>query len=201
MSGLFLRGTAALAALVALAACDTNSGRTTDTSLAQSDVPARDTQTAAGTATAGWSDAEIFGRLAMINGGRMAAAELAKARATNPDVKALADTIDREHVEMERELSALAQRLNVTPQAPDDSAVIKEQNEDMAELQRQNAGREWDEDFVDELQDWQEDTRSLLTRAIESTATPELRQTLMDMRSRLEQHLSRTTELKDRLDA
>jgi putative membrane protein len=148
----------------------------------------------------GMSDAEIFGLLAMVNGGRMAAAELAKARATSPEVKALADTIDRAHVEMEQRLSALAQRLNVTPVAPSDSSVIREQNEDMAELQQKSAGREWDQEFVDELEDWQEDTRALLTRAIESTRSPELRRELMDMRSRLQQHLRLTSEIEQRID-
>lgn len=199
MNGNLLRGTAAFAAVMTLAACDTNSGQISDT-LAQVDTAARDTQVATGATADGWSDPQIFGLLAMVNGGRMAAAELAKARATNPEVKALADTIDRAHVEMEQRLSQLAQRLNITPSTPDDSSVIKEQNEDMAELQRKNAGPEWDQEFVDELEDWQEDTRELFTRAIESTRTPELRQELMDMRTSLEQHLSRTRQLKERLD-
>jgi putative membrane protein len=194
-----VRGTAALVAATTIAACTTETGEPID-SLALRDTIGGDTQMSAGTTADGWNDAQIFGLLAMVNGGRMAAAELAKSRATSPEVKALADTIDRAHVEMEQRLSALATRLNVTPAAPDDSAMIKEQNEDMAELQRQNAGPEWDQEFVDELQDWQEDTRKLLTRAIESTRTPELRQALLDMRTRVEQHLTRTTELKDRID-
>jgi putative membrane protein len=193
-----LRNAVALAATVAIGACTTETGEPVD-SLALTDTVSLDTQISAGATADGWNDAQIFGLLAMMNGGRLAAAELARARATNPEVKALADSIDRAHLEMERELSALATRLNVTPAAPDDSAVIEEQNEDMAELQRASAGREWDREFVDELEDWQEDTRDILTRAIESTHTPELRQTLMDMRTRLEQQLAGTNELKERL--
>lgn len=198
MFGRLLRNAVALVGAVAIAACTTETGEPVD-SLALNDTVGMDTQISAGATADGWNDGQIFGLLAMVNGGRMAAAELAKARATNPEVKALADSIDRAHVEMARELSELATRLNVTPTAPDDSAVIKEQNEDMAALQRENAGREWDQEFVDELEDWQEDTRDILTRAIESTHTPELRQALMDMRSRLEQQLTRTNELKERL--
>lgn len=196
-----LRYTAALAAATLISACDTDAGDAID-SLAMRDTTAIDTgatQVSTGAMADRWNDAQIFGVLAMVNGGRMAAAELAKARATNPEVKALADSIDQTHVAMQRELSQLARRLNVAPATPDDSSVIKEQNEDMAELQRENAGREWDQEFVDELEDWQEDTREVLTRAIESTHTPELRQALLDMRTRLEQNLKRTAELEDRL--
>lgn len=198
MRSRLLRNAVALAGAVAIAACTTETGEPVD-SLALNDTVGMDTQISAGATADGWNDAQIFGLLTMVNGGRLAAAELAKARATNPEVKALADSIDRAHLEMEQELSALATRLNVTPAAPADSAVIEEQNEDMAALQRENAGREWDREFVDELEDWQEDTRDILTRAIESTHTPELRQALMDMRTRLEQQLARTNELKERL--
>jgi putative membrane protein len=158
-----------------------------------------ESQMAAGTTADGWSDAQILGLLSRLNGGRMAAAELAKERATNPEVRELAETLDREHVEMQRQLNDLASRMNLTPSAPEDSAGIVEANEELAELQSRNAGREWDEEFVDELEDWQEDTRDALTRAIEATRSDELRQALMEMRGTVEQHLQRTTQLKERL--
>ena len=195
----FLRGTAALAAVIAVTACDTDRGDTVD-SLALRDTTPMDTQIAAGVTADGWNDAQIIGLLSMVNGGRMAAAELARSRATSQEVTALVDTIDRAHVELEQQLSALAARLSITPAPPDDSSVVAEQNEDLAELQRQSAGAEWDREFVDELEDWQEDARVLLTRAIESTHTPELRQALLDMRTRVEQHLTQARALKDRLD-
>jgi putative membrane protein len=186
---------AALACAVMLSACDTGSDAdmmaTSDTGLAS--------ETAAGTTADGWSDAQIFGLLARINGGRMAAAELAKERATSPEVRELAEMLDREHANMEQRLSSLAQQMNVTPVAPQDSAGIVERNEDLAELQRENAGQEWDREFVDELEDWQEDTKEALTRAIESTASPEFRQALMEMRATVEQHLTQVNALKERL--
>jgi len=192
-----MNGAIALTAIVMLAACDT--GADSADSLAVNDTMGVESQMAAGTTADGWSDAQILGLLSRLNGGRMAAAELAKERATNPEVRELAEMLDQEHVEMQRQLNDLASRMNLTPSAPEDSAAIVEANEDLAELQRQTAGREWDEEFVDELEDWQEDTRDALTRAIESTQSDELRQALMEMRSTVEQHLQRTTQLKERL--
>lgn len=191
-------GAAALAVVAMLAACDMGSD---DPALATGDTVGLgvETETAAGTTVEGWSDAQTFGLLARINGGRMAAAELAKARATNPDVQALAEMLDREHANMDQRLSSLAQQMNVTPVPPEDSAMIAERNEDLAELQRENSGPEWDREFVDELEDWQEETRDALTRAIEFTQSAELRQALMEMRSTVEQHLARTQQLKEQL--
>ena len=197
MSNTRTNGAVALAAIVMLAAC--TAGSDSADSLAVNDTMGVESQVAAGTTADGWNDAQILGLLSRLNGGRMAAAELAKARATNPEVRELAETLDREHVEMQRQLNDLASRMNLTPSAPEDSAAIAEANEDLAELQSKNAGREWDEEFVDELEDWQEDTRDALTRAIESTHSDELRQALMEMRGTVEQHLQRTTQLKKRL--
>jgi putative membrane protein len=197
MSNTRTKGAIALAAIVMLAACD--AGSDSADSLAVNDTMGVESQMAAGTTADGWSDAQILGLLSRLNGGRMAAAELAKERATNPEVRELAETLDREHVEMQRQLNDLASRMNLTPSAPEDSAGIVEANEELAELQSRNAGREWDEEFVDELEDWQEDTRDALTRAIEATRSDELRQALMEMRGTVEQHLQRTTQLKERL--
>lgn len=194
-----MQATAALAIVAMLAACDT--GTDGADTLAVNDTMSMESATAAGTTADAWSDAQIFGLMARINGGRMAAAELAKERATNTELRQLAGMIDQAHVEMERRLSDLAQQMNVTPVAPEDSAMIAERNEDLAELQGKTAGLEWDREFVDELEDWQEDTREVLARAIESTQSAELRQALMEMRSTVEQHLQQTTQLKERLDA
>lgn len=190
-----MQTTAALAIVAMLAACDT--GTDGADTLAVNDTMSMESDTAAGT----WSDAQIFGLLARINGGRMVAAELVKTRATNADLRKLAETIDQAHVEMARRLNGLAQQMNLTPAAPDDSTMIAERNEDLAELQRMTAGLEWDRKFVDELEDWQEDTRDVLARAIESTQSAELRQALIDMRSTVEQHLQQTTQMKERLQA
>lgn len=199
MPNRLLKGAVALAAIVALAGCDTGDQDAAD-SLAMADTMGIDSQIATGSTTDGWSDAQIFGTLAALHSGRMAAAELAISRATDPEVKELAQLIDREHTQMNKDLLALAERMGVQPAAPADSGLINDRNEDLKELQEKEAGREWDAEFVDELRDWQEDSRELLTRAVESTRSPELRQALMDMRSNVEQHITRANALKERLD-
>ena len=199
MPNRLLKGAVALAAIAALAGCDMGDEGTAD-SLALADTMGIDTQIATGVTADGWTDAQIFGTLAALHSGRMAAAELANSRATDAEVKELAQEIDREHTQMNQDLLALAERMGVEPVAAVDSGLISDRNEDLKELQEKEAGREWDEEFVDELQDWQEDSRELLTRAIEATHTPELRQALMDMRSKVEQHITRANTLKERLD-
>jgi predicted outer membrane protein len=194
-----LKGAVALAAIAALAGCNMGDQGTTD-SMALADTMGIDTQIATGATADGWTDAQIFGTLTALHGGRMAAAELANSRATDPEVKELARVIDREHTQMNQDLLALAERMGVEPVAPVDSGLIRDRNEDLKELLEKEAGREWDEEFVGELQDWQEDSRELLTRAIEATHSPELRQALMDMRSTVVQHITRANALKERLD-
>ena len=199
MPNRLLKGAVALAAIATLAGCDTGDQETTD-SLALADTMGINTQVATGATADGWTDAQIFGTMTAWHGGTMAAAELANSRATDPEVKELARIIDREHTQMNQSLLALAERMGVEPVAPVDSGLIRERNDDLKELQEKQAGREWDEEFVDELQDWQEDSRELLTRAIEATHSPELRQALMDMRSTVEQHITSANALKERLD-
>ena len=199
MPNRLLKGAVALAAIAALAGCDMGDQATTDT-LAMADTMGTDTQIATGATADGWTDAQIFGRLTVLHGGRMAVAELANSRATDPEVKELAQVIDREHTQMNQDLLALAERMGVEPVAPADSGLIRERNDDLNELREKEAGREWDEEFVDELQDWQEDSREVLTRAIEAAHSSELRQALMDMRTAVEQHITRANALKERLD-
>jgi hypothetical protein len=100
---------------------------------------------------------------------------------------------------MNQDLLALAERA-WSRWPPVDSGLIRERNEDLKELQEKEAVSEWDEEFVDELQDWQEDSRASDARAIEATHSSELRQALMDMRSTVEQHITRANALKERLD-
>ena len=123
MCSRLLRNAVELAGAVAIAACTTETGEPVD-SLALNDTVGMDTQISAGATADGWNDAQIFGLLTMVNGGRLAAAELAKARATNPEVKALADSIDRAHLEMEQELSAL-QTENVRSRAAVEQAKAR----------------------------------------------------------------------------
>ena len=199
MPNRLLKGAISLAVIAALAGCDMGDQGAAD-SLAMADTMGIDTQIATGSTDDGWTDAQIFGTLTAMHSGTMAAAELANSRATDPEVKELAQAIDREHTQMNQDLLALAERTGVEPVAPVDSGLIRERNDDLKELQEKEAGREWDEEFVDELQDWQEDSRELLARAIEATHSPELRQALMDMRSTVEQHITRANALKERLD-
>lgn len=199
MPNRLLKGTVAFAAMAALAACDTSDRGSID-SLAMADTMGIDTQIATGVTADSWTDAQIFGMLSAVHSGRMAAAELANSKATDPEVKELAQLIDREHTQMNQNLLALAERMGVAPVAPTDSGLIRERNEDLKELQEKGAGRDWDEEFVDELKDWQEDSREVLARAIEATHSPELRQALLDMRSTVEQHITRASALEERLD-
>jgi predicted outer membrane protein len=147
-----------------------------------------------------WSDGGILGQISLANGAELAALELAHSRATSTELEKLAERIEHDYQDMNSRLQELASRMNVAPAIPSDSSALEDINDDIADLQEKDRGAEWDEEFVDDLVDWEQGMRDLLTRASQETQNAELRQMLADGRSTIDQHISDAKALEQKLD-
>lgn len=172
------RAAVALVAAVIVGACTAKDTEvvTTDTTPAMTD-----TTIAAGTITRDWSDANVVAYLTSANTIDIEGGESAAKKATDPEVKAFAQRMVKEHSAALKQVEALAKKLNITAPGRGDDDLIEDHNEAVTDLAGKEKGEEFDEayieheialhkDIIDDLEDALEDTKNAdLRAAIEAT--------------------------------
>ncbi len=71
-----------------------------------------------------WTDADIFAMVGAVNRGEIAEGRMAETKATNPAVRAFAKDMVTAHAMLLNQGQALAKRLNITPSASADTAIV-----------------------------------------------------------------------------
>jgi putative membrane protein len=119
-----------LAAAVALGACakrdnarNDTAGASTGAMMGTRDTGSRsDTSVSAGTAggaaTAAMSDANILALIGISNANEIGASQIALEKGTNPNVKAFARDMVKDHTAMQGDADAVAKRLKISPTPP-----------------------------------------------------------------------------------
>ncbi|MDQ3696435.1 MAG: DUF4142 domain-containing protein [Gemmatimonadota bacterium] len=199
-------GALTLAATLAIGACATDDRAdlydTTAVMAGDTAFGARDTMIAAGELGTedDWTDGQILGLLAAINTGEVAAAEVAKTKATHADVRAFAVKLETEHSAMLRSGEELARSANVASAAPEDSGLIKDANDDMEDLREKERGNDWDKEYLDKQIDIHEDVIENIDKALRNADNAQLRELLQMARPKVEAHLTEARQIKERLD-
>ena len=197
------RMAAVVAACVALGACKSNDNEAaTDSAAGVADTTAMagmaHDSTAGHANTGPLSDPQIFGALGSSDTGEIALGKLGQTKATHAQVKAFARKLVTEHQAMMKETSALASRLTVTPAATTDSSIIDDLSDDVEDLQKKDAGKDWDDDFLDKLEDSHQKTLDFLDRAANNATHADLKAMLTKARPKVEAHLNEIKQLKER---
>ncbi len=136
----------------------------------------------------------FFTRLARLNEREVLLSRQAAERATNPQVRAYAAEMAREHTSASEELTRLSTRKGI--------ALQRMSAEKVADLQQDwsaKSGREHDEDYVEAMIDAHEDTLDLLEKGAESKDA-EVAVFSSKMRPQIQTHLQRARALKKSLD-
>lgn len=196
------RAVLALGVAGVLVACDRGDRASVDTSLSQVGNAVGGAIDSVGARIGGreYTNPELLGFLMAHGETEVEMAEMARPKATNPQVQAFARTLADEHRALKSEITSAAQRLNVSPAAPAaDDDLREEHREAMRELQEEARGAEFDRKFVEHEIEMQREVLDELDGAIGNERHSELRQLLERVRTTVRAHLTAAEELQGRL--
>lgn len=140
--------------------------------------------------------ADLNGHLAV----SVEAAEVARERATNPDVQQYAQTVEADHQQKQQRIASLMQQHGLVGVEPDSPGRIDDHVSDVRDLREKERGEEFDRAYLDQSIDYHRTMIDRIDNALDRTLPAEFRQTLQDMRPTMEQHLRQAEELRERLD-
>jgi len=188
--------TAAVIALVGVAACggggeqaDTAAGATTGATAA-----------AAPSAAPTLSDPQIAHAAVTANSLDSAAGAAARPKARNAQVRDFAQQMVRDHGAVNKQATALAQRLNLTPADNDVSRQLQQSAERARTDLATKTGAEFDRAYIDnEVQTHQAVLDALDRTLIPGAQNPELKALLQQVRPNIAAHLERARSIQGTL--
>lgn len=210
MDTCFMRyGTRALFVAAVAAALTGCKGRdevaTTDTTAGGSLAAGSDTGMMAANANSGndWSDARIIAFANVANSGEVQEGTLAAQKATNPQVKAFARQMITDHKAMLADVKAFQQKNNVQPDSTANvvTDLMKDGEDEIKDLTDKKAGKDWDEDFIEHEIEGHKKVLEKLQDAEKSATNPELKTMLTKAQAKVQEHLTKAEQIKDKLDS
>ena len=191
--------TVAIGAFAVLAACSPRD----DTAVVDSAAGATAASVDSAVSTAGsgtMTDANIFSALTTANAAEVEAGKEAATKATDADVKAFAQMMVTDHQAMLDKGNELARTLNIVPVAGETAEDVREDSKDAAEDLKDEAGRDFNDEYIEKQIDAHENTLELLDRANNSTANADIKALIAEARPKVQAHLDRAKQIKDKID-
>jgi len=195
-----LLGTATLLSACAkkdAATTDSTSATTTTASTATTvtPAPAADSAKAAPTDPAHFTDANILAKLMAADSGEVAIGTTAQSMATSKGVKEYAALLVSDHGKGLKEVTALAQKLSITPQAPAGDTTSQAVSHEQSRLQGIAKGTAFDTAFVNhEVEDHQQDIKD--AEAMSGAAqNAEVKALVQKVLPELKKHLDKAQKL------
>ncbi len=145
-------------------------------------------------------DARVFADLNGHLAASIEAAELARERATHPEVQQYAQTIEADHQQKQQTINNLMQQHGLVGVEPDSPGRIEDHGADVRDLRERDRGEDFDRAYLDKSIDYHRTMIDRIDSALDRTQHAEYHQTLRDMRPTMEQHLRQAEELRDRID-
>ena len=190
MLALGLRVTTLLtvAALV-LAACSKKENSAADTTAATG-TAGTDTSGAPGaTASASWTDENIFALLDEANSADSTAGAVAVTKGTAAAVRDYGRRMVRDHHQLRAQGEALAKRLKITPAAPADDPVAAAAQKHMGNLNSTAKGKDFDKAYIDGEVEIHKSVLELATEAARQTQNTELKNLIQKAAPVIQGHL------------
>jgi putative membrane protein len=123
-------------------------------------------------------------------------------KATNPQVKAFAQQMVRDHQGMLNDTQRLAAKLGTVLDTTADAAsdLGSDARDELRKLAGKASGREWDEDFMETMVEGHEKVLDHLQEAAKNTNVAEVRSALDTAAATVQTHLARAREIKAKID-
>jgi putative membrane protein len=198
------RPTLAITLILALAAgaCQGRTGNAGGTETAARDTTTSAPQTTATPATApkgGLSDETILGMLDGASKIDSFAGTLASKKATDPEVKAYASMMMKDHHELRVSGEELAKKLGVTPKPPEKDPIAGYANAEIAALQKAKKGEDFDKTYIDNEVSVHQAVLDAANMARVSTSTAELKELIQNAIPIFQGHLAQAQAIQKRL--
>jgi putative membrane protein len=151
-------------------------------------------------ATPSLNDAQIAHAAVTANSIDSAMGELARPKAQNAQVRDFAQMMIRDHGAVNKQAVALAQRLNVTPEANDVSRQLQQSADDARSSLQGRSGAEFDRAYIDREVQYHQAVLDALDRTlIPGAQNPDLKGLLQQVRPNVAAHLQRAQQLQSSL--
>jgi putative membrane protein len=149
-----------------------------------------------------WTNDRIFGFAHNANAGEIALGKLAEKKATNPQVKAFAREMVKDHQAMMSEAHSLFGKLNAKPDTTADDArdLAKSGADEIKELTDKAAGKDWDKAYIDEQVEAHQKVLDKLQDAAKNTTDSTVTNALSKTTAKVQEHLTKAQALKAQLD-
>lgn len=205
---------ATLAIVCALAACKGNNQSYNDTTKTAagnidtagtpanpSATPATDSTKNANAANNGWTTATITAYTTAADEGEVQVSKLAAKKATNPQVKAFAREMIRDH---EKLLTGDKKLAATTKTAPDTTNgdvqdLMNHARDEMKDLTDKAAGADWDKNFMDKMIDDHKNVLGKLQDAAKNTTDPQAKTALETATGKVQEHLTKAQDIRAKL--
>lgn len=188
--------TMTLALALAAGACQGRTGNAGGTETAARDTTAPPTTTPA-PATKGPGDETILGMLDAANQADSTAGVLASKKATDPEVKAFAATMMKDHHELRVKGEELAKKLGVTPKRPEKDPVAGYVNAELSALLKAKKG-EFDQLYIDNEVTVHQAVLDAANMARVSATSPELKELIQNAIPVIQGHLAQAQAIQKR---
>jgi putative membrane protein len=135
------------------------------------------------------SNSEIFGVLDTINHSEIDAGNLAREKATAPEVRLFASRMVSEHQRMMEDMNELVQRMDVQPQKPALAFTLNDTHQGMMEELRDKSGSDFDKAYIEYQVKMHEQAVDLVKNAADEVDNFSLKKHLREARPELYSHL------------
>ena len=162
---------------------------------------AADTKAAdsSGAPKTGLTDETILGMLDGANKADSAGGAVATRKATDPQVKAYAEMMMKDHHNLRVGGQELAKQLGVTPTPPAKDPIAGYVNAEMAALQKAKKGEEFDRTYIDNEVTVHQAVLDAGNMARVTTTTPELKTLIQNAIPVIQRHLEEAQAIQKRL--
>jgi putative membrane protein len=211
---------AAVAALMALGACK---DKTPDTDTLATAGVSTGAPTAAPMSSSAYTDSSFVQWLDGVNATELESIKLGREKATDPQVKAFASELSRDHQKMKTDVSGLAKKLNVTlphtsmaakhdsakagastgAMARADSAhagmatdMYRESQEKLNDLRNKPKGKEFDEAWLEAQRDMHKDAIDKIEDAMGKTQNADMKTELQKALDEMKKHHAKADSLE-----
>lgn len=188
----------ALCAVAMLGGCNKGENAA-DTTMAGTDMSMAAGSTGMSMTAMTMTDAQIFAMLAAANQGEIDAGKLASTKATDASVKSFAKDMVTAHTKMLDDGNALAQKLNIAPDAAAADSINNMNQATAAALNAAAKGAAFDSTYVNAQVAGHEYVLDLVKRAEGQAQSDELKAALTAAEPQVQQHLDRIKDIQSKM--
>ena len=146
-----------------------------------------------------WTNDRIFGYSHNVDNGEIALGKLAEKKATNPQVKAYAREMVKDHTAMMNETHSLFGKLKAKPDSLADDAkdLAKDGADKLKELTDKAAGADWDKNYIENQIDTHQKVLDKLNDVAKNSTDSTVTKALAKTTAKVQEHLTKAQNLKN----